>query len=133
MKRFAAAVAVLGGLLLLVVPRFVFPTCEQLGRGRMYCTDTAHAEYILGTLLLLAGVCQLRLRHRGATAALAAVAAVVCVAAAVAPAFTRYCANPDMPCRYGMVPTIRFIAATVGLVESAALFGLAREKSRGEA
>jgi hypothetical protein len=133
MKRVAAAVAVVGGMILLVVPRFVFPTCEQLGRGRMHCTDAAHAEYVLGALLVLAGFAQFLVRKRGPAIAAAAFATVLCAAALAAPSWTRYCANPDMPCHYGMVPSVRFAAGAVGLVELAALIGLARGAAgRGE-
>jgi hypothetical protein len=130
MKKVAAAVAVAGGVLLLVVPRFVFPTCEQLGRGRMHCTDAAHAEYVLGALLVLAGIAQLLLHNRGPAIAAAAAAIALCAAALAAPSWTRYCANPDMPCHYGMVPSVRFTAGAVALVELAALIGLARGAAR---
>jgi hypothetical protein len=129
----AAVAAFVGGAILLAVPRFLFPTCEQIGRGRMHCTDTAHAEYVIGASLLLAGVCLLAFRQRGAAIASAAAAAALCVAAFVVPSYTRYCANPDMPCHYGMVPSVRFTAVVVGLVELAALVGLARGAARSEA
>jgi hypothetical protein len=132
MRAIAAVAAVVGGMIMLVVPRFVFPTCEQLGRGRMHCTDAAHAEYVLGALLVLTGVCQFQLRQRGSAIAVAAVATALCAAALFAPTYTRYCANPDMPCHYGMVPSVRFAAGAVGLVELAALVGLARGSARSE-
>ncbi|HEY5998349.1 MAG TPA: DUF4418 family protein [bacterium] len=131
MRIAAALAAVLGGALLLAVPRFVFPTCEQLGRGRMHCTDAARAEYVAGALLLGAGAGLFALRQRGAAMALTALAAAVCVAAVVAPGITRYCANPDMPCHYGMVPSVRFIGSAVGLVQVAALVSLARRGTGG--
>lgn len=130
MRVLAAIAAVVGGVILLAVPRFVFPSCEQIGRGRMHCTDAAHAEYVIGALLLLAGVSLLLLRRRAAAVAAAGVATVLCVGAFVAPSYTRYCANPDMPCHYGMVPSVRFTAGAVGLVELAALVGLARVRLR---
>jgi hypothetical protein len=129
----AAVAATVGGALLLVIPRFVFPTCEQIGRGRMHCTDAANLEYAVGGLLVLAGVALFVLRHAGAAAAVAGAAALLCVAAFAVPAYTRYCANPDMPCHYGMVPSIRFIAAAVGIVELAAAVGLARAAARRDA
>ena len=131
MKTLAALLALAGGALLLVVPRFVFPACEYLGRGRMHCTDAAHAEFVVGGLLAAAGVCLLALRPGWPAFAAAAVAAALCVAAALVPAYTGYCANPDMACRYGMVPTVRFVAGVVGLAQVAAAAGLARGAARG--
>jgi hypothetical protein len=133
MKTFAAVAAILGGALLLVIPRFVFPACEYLGRGRMHCTDAAHGEFIVGGLLVAAGAALLSLRAGTASICAAAVAVLLCAAAFFVPAYTRYCANPDMACHYGMVPSIRFIAVAVGVVEVAALTGLVRESRRRDA
>ena len=38
-----------------------------------------------------------------------------------------------MACHYGMVPSVRFIAVAVGIVEAAALTGLVRESKRRDA
>jgi hypothetical protein len=132
-KTFAAVVAIVGGLLLLAIPRFVFPACEYLGRGRMHCTDAAHGEFVAGGLLVAAGVALLLLKSGPASIAAAAGAVLLCAAAFFVPAYTRYCANPDMACHYGMVPSIRFIAVAVGVVEVAALTGFIRESKRRDA
>ena len=133
MRIFAAVAAILGGALLLVIPRFVFPACDYLGRGRMHCTDAAHGEFIVGGLLVAAGVALLASKAGPASIFAAATAVLLCAAAFFVPAYTRYCANPDMACRYGMVPSVRFIAVATGLVESAALIGLVRGSSRRDA
>jgi len=133
MKLFAAVAAIVAGLLLLVIPRFVFPACEYLGRGRMHCTDAAHGEFVVGGLLVAAGAALVLLKSGPASILAAAGAVLLCAAAFFVPAYTRYCANPDMPCHYGMVPSVRFIAAAVGIVEVAALIGLVRESKRRDA
>jgi hypothetical protein len=133
MKAFAAVAAIAGGVLLLVIPRFVFPACEYLGRGRMHCTDAAHGEYLVGALLVAAGASLLLLKSGTASILAAACAALLCAAAFFVPSYTRYCANPDMACRYGMVPSIRFVAVAVGLVEGAALTGFVRRFKRRDA
>jgi len=130
MKIFAAVAAIASGILLLLIPRFVFPACEYLGRGRMHCTDAAHGEFVVGGLLVLTGAALLFMKKGMAAIAAAACATVLCAAAFFIPVYTRYCANPDMACHYGMVPSIRFISATVGLVEVAGLTGLVREYTR---
>ena len=133
MKIFAAAAAILGGVLLLVIPRFVFPACEYLGRGRMHCTDAAHGEFLVGGLLVAAGAALLLLKAGTASIFSTAGAVLLCLAAFFVPAYTRYCANPDMACHYGMVPSVRFIAIAVGVVEAAALTGFVRASRRGDA
>ena len=133
MKLFAAVAAIVGGVLLMVIPRFVFPACEYLGRGRMHCTDAAHGEFLVGGLLAAAGVALLLLKPGTASILAAAVAVLLCFAAFFVPAYTRYCANPDMACHYGMVPSIRFIAIVVGVAAAAALTGLVRESKRRDA
>ena len=62
MRIFAAVAALVGGVLLLVIPRFIFPACEYLGRGRMHCTDAAHGEFVVGGLLVAAGAALLLLQ-----------------------------------------------------------------------
>ena len=133
MKVFAAVAAIVGAVLLMVIPRFVFPACEYLGRGRMHCTDAAHGEFLVGGLLASAGVALLLLKPGTASILAAAVAVLLCFAAFFVPAYTRYCANPDMACHYGMVPSIRFIVIVVGVAEAAALTGLVREAKRRDA
>lgn len=133
MKVFAAVAAIVGGVLLLVIPRFVFPACEYLGRGRMHCTAAAHGEFVVGGLLVAAGAALLLLKPGPASIVAAAGAVLLCAAAFFVPAYTRYCANPDMACHYGMVPSVRFIAAALGIVELAALTGFAREFKRRDA
>jgi hypothetical protein len=130
MRSFAAIAAIVGGVLLLVIPRLVFPACEYLGRGRMHCTDAAHGEFVVGGLLIAAGAALLLLKSRTASVFATAVAVLLCLAAFFVPAYTRYCANPDMACHYGMVPGIRFIAIAVGVVEAAALTGFVRASRR---
>lgn len=130
MKILAGWTAVLGGILLVVVPRFVFPSCEALGRGRMHCTDLAHGEYVIGALLTAAGVLLLALNPGRATLAAATLALLLSGAAAFMPAYTRYCMNPDMACRYGMAPSVRFIGAACGLVQLAAIVGFIRSRTR---
>jgi hypothetical protein len=132
-KALAAAAAIVGGGLLLAVPRFVFPTCEALGRGRMHCTDLARGESAAGAVLMAAGAVLLALPPGARAAVAAAAALLVAVAAFFIPSYTRYCANPDMPCHYGMAPSVRFIAGAVALVELAALVRLARAGTRRDA
>ena len=133
MRVFAAVAAVMAGVLLMVIPRFVFPACEYIGRGRMHCTAAAQGELVVGGLLVATGLAMFALKSATGALVASGCAVLLCAAAFLTPAYTRYCANPDMPCHYGMVPSIRFIAVALGLVESAAFIGLARRTLRGSA
>lgn len=130
MKTGGGVAAILGGVLLLVIPRFVFPACEYVGRGRMHCTDAAHGEFVAGALLAATGALLLALKPGRAAIAAAGGGILLCVAAFLVPTYTGYCMNPDMPCHYGMVPSIRFVTAGTALVLLAALVGLARAQIR---
>lgn len=115
MKRTAGVIALIGGLLLVLVPRFILPVCEFEGYQPMHCSDTAHAELYVGILLAGAGIAVLLLRRPGVVL-IALFAAVGLSAAALAlPEIYGYCKSQKMPCNYGTVPAIRLIAAATAL------------------
>jgi hypothetical protein len=66
MKKLVAVTAIASGLLLLLVPRYILPACEYLGHPKMHCSDTAHAEYVVGILLIVLGGATAYLRSRKA-------------------------------------------------------------------
>jgi hypothetical protein len=128
MKRMVALTALLSGLLLLVVPRYILPACEYEGYPRMHCSDTAKAEFLIGAVLMVIGGISLFSKKNIA----AVVAAVACVLYAVAywlPDKIGYCHSTRMPCNYGMVPGIRFISIAGALLMIVAVAGLLK-KSR---
>ena len=115
MKRTAGIAALIGGLLLILVPRFILPVCEYQGYQPMHCSDTARAELYAGILLAGAGAAILLLRRPGLV-----LGALLAVIAAAAAAFTfpevyGYCKSPKMPCNYGTIPAIRLIAAATAI------------------
>ena len=121
MTRTAGITAVIGGLLLVLVPRFILPVCEFSGYQPMHCSDTARAEQYAGILLACAGIAVLLLHRPGMV--LAALVAVIglCAAALSFPGIYGYCKSPKMPCNYGTVPSIRLIAvvtAAIALIAS---------------
>ena len=62
MKKVIAVTAIVSGLLLLLVPRYILPACEYRGHPAMHCSDTARAEYVVGALLIALGVAAALLR-----------------------------------------------------------------------
>jgi hypothetical protein len=125
MKKLVAITGVAAGLLLMVVPRYVLPPCEHGGFAGTHCSDTARAEVFLGALVLAAGALALDPKRRWVPLASAAAACILLGVAWFMPDVTGYCPSPRMPCHYGMVPGVRFIAAlaAVVLIPAAVLLG----------
>ena len=130
MKKLVGLTAVVGGVLLMLVPRYILPACEYEGFARMHCSDTARAEYLLGLLLTGIGVLSFFLKsHRMRLAALVGAGAVL-VAAFFMPNVYGYCLSTRMPCNYGMVPGVRFISVTGTVIMFAAGINLVKRMRR---
>ncbi len=110
MKKLLTGTALAGGLLLLLVPRYILPACEYEGFARMHCSDTAQAEYVVGALMLLVGAASFMLKASWQWISTAAVSGVLFGIAYFLPDVFGYCHSSKMPCNYGMVPGVRFIA-----------------------
>ncbi len=130
MKTLAGSAAVAAGLLLVLVTRYVLPPCEYAGYSRMRCSDTARAEMILGAALVLAGAVLFAARRPWSVTASAAASCVLLGLAWYVPDLYGYCASPRMPCHYGMVPGVRFVAALAGAALVTATLLLARSTRR---
>jgi len=116
MKRTAGIAALIGGLLLVLVPRYILPVCEFKGYQPMHCSDTARAEMYAGVLLAGAGMAVLLLR-RPVMVLAALLAAIAASAAALAfPEVYGFCKSPNMPCNYGTVPAVRLIAVLTAVI-----------------
>jgi hypothetical protein len=121
MKKLIAVTTIVSGLLLLLVPRYILPSCEYLGHPKMHCSDTAHAEFVVGALLIALGGMAVFLRSRGAYLACAAISDVLYIVAFLLPDKFGYCHSTQMPCNYGMVPGVRFVAVVSAIIMSIAL------------
>jgi Domain of unknown function (DUF4418) len=126
MKKLVAVTAIVSGLLLLLVPRYILPACEYLGHPAMHCSDTARAEYVVGVLLMVLGGMAAFLRPRGVGLVCAAISDVLYVVAFLLPDKFGYCHNTQMPCNYGMVPGVRFVAVISAIIMSIALVRLVK-------
>ncbi len=116
MKRLVTWTTVIVGALLVVVPRYVLPACEYEGLPRMHCSDTAHAEMLVGALLVAAGALSIDAERLALSAASAVAACALLAVAWFMPDVHGYCASPRMPCHYGMVPAVRFVVVLGGAV-----------------
>ena len=126
MKRLVAITTLVSGILLILVPRYLRPACEYEGFPRMHCSDTALAEYIVGALLVLIGGLMFFAKSPSLVIAGASTAFVLYGISVWLPDKYGYCQSPRMPCNYGMVPGIRFIAAAGALIMIGAVIGLLR-------
>ncbi len=130
MRRLVAVTGIAAGLLLGVVPRYVLPACEYEGHPRMHCSDTARAELVVGALLVVAGAFASAVKRPRPVMGAAAVSCALLALAWFMPDVYGYCASPRMPCHYGMVPGIRFIAVLAGVLLIAAIVLLAKGTRR---
>lgn len=115
MKGLSLAASVCGGILLLLVPSVILPICEYRGFPAMHCSDTALAEYLIGTLLVVAAAAIFFARKESHLLAIESAALLLCLAAFIAPDLVGYCQSPRMPCHYGTVPALKFLSVAAGL------------------
>jgi ascorbate-specific PTS system EIIC-type component UlaA len=130
MKKTVGIVSLISGALLLMIPRFILPVCEYAGYQPMHCSDTARAEYIVGALLIAAGAGTFVLRHAAAPLIAAAISLLLSVAASAAPAIYGYCRSAKMPCNYGTVPAVRFVAVVTAVIMIIATVHLIRKRTK---
>jgi len=130
MKKTVGIVSLISGALLLMIPRFILPVCEYAGYQPMHCSDTARAEYIVGALLIVLGVGTIFLRHAAAPLIAAVVSLLLSAAAYVAPDIYGYCRSAKMPCNYGTVPAVRFVAVLTAAIMIIATVHLIRKRTK---
>jgi hypothetical protein len=123
MKKLIAVTAIVSGFLFLVVPRYIFPACEYLGHPAMHCSDTARAEFVVGGLLIALGITPALLRLKAAEIVCSGASLTLYVVAFRLPDTFGYCHSTQMPCNYGMVPTVRFVAVLSAVIMAIAFIG----------
>ena len=126
MKTLIAVTALMSGILLILVPRFILPVCEYEGYPAMHCSDTARAEYVVGALLLVTGIGAFLLKSTRTSIVGAAVSIILYIVAFLLPDRYGYCHSSRMPCNYGTVPGIRFIASIGSIIMVVAIISLVR-------
>ena len=126
MKRLITVTAVMSGILLILVPRFILPVCEYEGYPAMHCSDTARAEYAVGALLLVVGIGVFLLKSTRTSIIGAMVSIILYIVAFLLPDKYGYCRSSRMPCNYGTVPGIRLIVIIGGIIMLIAIVSLVR-------
>jgi hypothetical protein len=110
MKSVVAITALVCGILLLLVPRYVLPACEYAGLSRMHCSDTAHVEQVAGVVLIVVSGMTFLVKSTTMPLISAILSTIVFGITFWLPDKFGYCLSPRMPCHYGMVPAIRFLS-----------------------
>ena len=110
MRKVIAVTALACGLLIILIPRYILPSCEYEGYAHMHCSDTARAEFFAGATLMAAGAGIGIFKQRGVMIAGATAAIILYAASFRLPDLFGYCQSPRMPCHYGMVPGVRFVS-----------------------
>jgi len=91
----------------------------------MHCSDTARAEYLAGALLATIGIGTIFFKSTRTVFVSAAASFAVYAVAFWLPDKFGYCRSTHMPCNYGMVPGIRFIAIASAICMLIAMIGVA--------
>lgn len=130
MKRLVAATALMSGILLILIPRYILPVCEYEGYPAMHCSDTARAEYVVGALLVVVGIGAFLLKSTRTVIIGASVSVIMCISAYLIPDIYGFCHSSRMPCNYGSVPGIRFVAIISGIIMAAAIISLVRRTQK---
>jgi hypothetical protein len=126
MRRLIGITAIAGGLLLILTPRYILPACEYEGFSRMHCSDTAQAEKSTGVILFATGIATLFIKKAGMTLTGGLSVLALSVVSFTLPDIFGYCMSSRMPCNYGMVPGLRFIAVMVGIIMIVSVAGITR-------
>jgi hypothetical protein len=126
MKKLVVITALVCGMLLFLLPKYILPACEYAGYSRMHCSDTAQAENVVGILLMLAGGMTLLVKSKRMPLAGAIILVILFGIAFWLPDKFGYCLSPRMPCNYGMVPAIRFMSVIGILIMIGAIFTMVK-------
>lgn len=130
MKRTVVITTLVFGVLFLTVPRYVLPACEYLGHPRMHCSDTAHAEMVVGAALIAVSCITFLVKSALLPLVSAVLSAVMFGIAFWLPDKYGYCLSPNMPCHYGMVPAVRFLSVIGIIIMMVVVFIIARSSRR---
>ena len=105
------------GTLILLTPRYLFPTCEYQGFKEMACSYMGTAEMFVGFIIdvAAAGICLSKSNDALRWPSLTVFSGAISVL--LLPQAIGYCHSSAMPCHYGTVPVLRLFGA-VALVVS---------------
>lgn len=106
----------LTGLLVVLTPRFILPTCEYQGFSKMACSDTGTAEMFIGVMIMASSGGLFFSKSRENLRWLSFSALVGGVSVVWIPEAIGYCHSGRMPCNYGTVPVLRLLGVLIILL-----------------
>ena len=104
------------GLLVFLVPRYLFPTCEYQGFTRMACTYTGTAEMFIGAIVMSASVGMILSKSYGTLRWSSLTILTAGISIIFVPEAIGYCHSSEHPCNYGTVPVLRLIGILIVLL-----------------
>ena len=119
------------GLLVLLTPRYIFPTCEYQGFTRMACTYTGTAEMFIGAIVMSAAVGIILSKNQETLRWSCLTILAAGVSAILVPEAIGYCHSSEHPCNYGTVPVLRLIGVLIVLLSLTGFFASFRRGGRG--
>jgi hypothetical protein len=130
MKKLVAFTALISGILFILIPRYILPACEFAGFSRMHCSDTAHAEQVIGAVLIVVS-CMIFLVKSTTMPLIGAILSAIAFGISFwLPDKFGYCLSPRMPCHYGMVPAVRFLSVIGILTMTGVVFSIAKSSRK---
>lgn len=126
MKNLVAMTTLIGGILLILLPRYILPACEFEGFPHMHCSDTARAEQVTGMIVTAIGIAMFFFKRRELMITSVVIACIMFAVSFWLPDKIGYCLSPRMPCHYGMVPGVRFIDITGLVIMIIGIIGLTK-------
>lgn len=104
------------GLLIILIPRYILPTCEYHGFKVMACSYTGTAEMFAGFIIVVVSAGIFLSRSNEALRWQALTSLAVGITVLMLPEAIGYCHSSEMPCHYGTVPALRLLGALTVLV-----------------
>ena len=119
MNRKFGVMLLLLGLMLVLVPRFIFPVCEYQGYNAMTCSHTGTAEMFTGLMVMAAAAGLLLSKGSESLRWLSFSALAAGITVIWLPEAIGYCHSSRMPCNYATVPVLRLLGVLTILLSLA--------------
>jgi hypothetical protein len=119
------------GLMVVLVPRYIFPACEYQGYSKMTCSYSAISEMFMGAIVMVSSAGIFFSKNSGTLRWLALVLIALGTSVLLIPESIGYCHSSSMPCNYGTIPVLRLLGVLIVLLSLAGFFA-SFKRSAGE-
>ncbi len=125
MSKFFGVIDSLIGVLIVIIPRYVFPSCEYIRQvsSPMKCSYTRRAELAIGIVITIGGITMFFSKSREAVRAVSIILIGLGLMTILIPSYLiGVCASPEMPCHYGMLPSLNLLGGLLIIMSLISLF-----------